>query len=54
MSGVSQVEQALKYILEERTHVLVRQTGCIQRQRLCMRYPLRPSMGSRHFSLILA
>ncbi len=33
MPSVSQVEQALKYILEERAKVLARQTGCIQRQK---------------------
>lgn len=33
MQSVSQVEQALTYILEERATVLGRQTGCIRRQR---------------------
>jgi hypothetical protein len=33
MTSVSQVEQSLKYILEERATVLARETGCIQRQR---------------------
>ena len=33
MPSISQVEQALKYILEERATVLARQTGCIRRQR---------------------
>lgn len=33
MSSISQVERALKHILEERANVLARQTGCIQRQR---------------------
>ena len=33
MTSVSQVEQSLKHILEERAMVLARETGCIQRQR---------------------
>jgi hypothetical protein len=33
MSNVSQVERALKHILEERANVLARETGCIKRQR---------------------
>jgi len=33
MTSVSQVEQSLKSILEERATVLARETGCIQRQR---------------------
>lgn len=33
MENVSQVEQELKRILEERANVLARETGCIQRQR---------------------
>jgi len=33
MSNVSQVERALKHILEERANVLARQTGCIKRQK---------------------
>lgn len=33
MTSVSQVEQSLKHILEERANVLARETGCIERQR---------------------
>ena len=33
MTSVSQVEQSLEHILEERANVLARETGCIQRQR---------------------
>jgi hypothetical protein len=33
MMSVSQVEHALKHILEERADVLARETGCIKRQR---------------------
>ena len=33
MANVSQVEQSLKHILEERANVLARETGCIERQR---------------------
>lgn len=33
MMSVSQVEQSLKHILEERANVLARETGCIKRQR---------------------
>ncbi len=31
MMRVSQVEQSLKYILEERAEVLARETGCINK-----------------------
>jgi DDE family transposase len=33
MENVSQIEQSLKQILEERANVLARETGCIERQR---------------------
>ena len=33
MTSVSQVEQSLKHVLEERANVLARETGCIERQR---------------------
>ncbi len=33
MTSVSQVEDSLKHILEERANVLARETGCIERQR---------------------
>jgi hypothetical protein len=33
MTSVSQVERALKHILEERANVLARETGCVKRQR---------------------
>ena len=33
MMSVTQVEQSLKHILEERANVLARETGCIKRQR---------------------
>lgn len=33
MESVSQVEQSLKHILEERANALARETGCIERQR---------------------
>lgn len=33
MVSVSQVEQSLKHILEERANMLARETGCIERQR---------------------
>src|SRR5450755_4495667 len=33
MTSVSQVEQSLKQVLEERANVLARETGCIERQR---------------------
>jgi hypothetical protein len=33
MANVSQIEQCLKQVLEERANVLARETGCIKRQR---------------------
>jgi len=33
MTSLSQVEDSLKHIFEERANVLARETGCIQRQR---------------------
>ena len=33
MASLSQVERALKHIMEERANVLARETGCIERQR---------------------
>ncbi len=33
MANVSQIEQCLKQALEDRADVLVRETGCIKRQR---------------------
>ncbi len=33
MANVSQIEQSLKQVLEERANVLARETGCIKRQR---------------------
>src|SRR5215471_11591423 len=33
MMSVSQVEQTLKHILEERANILARETGCIKRHR---------------------
>ncbi len=33
MANVSQIEQSLKQVLEERANVLARETGCIERQR---------------------
>ena len=33
MRSVSQVQRAMKHILEERANVLARETGCIKRQR---------------------
>src|SRR5450432_2764251 len=33
VESVSQIEQSLKHILEERANALARETGCIERQR---------------------
>jgi hypothetical protein len=33
MQSISQVEEHLKFVMEERAPILARETGCIQRER---------------------